>query len=114
MKGMASILVASSLLAMLSCALAWAPMSSFGKTRLAMVRQHKPCLETRSMSLSMKADSYDKAMLENPDDHITVVDGVPTIQYSPAETLAISESRYFIRKYMGSVLRALVSLHRLE
>ena len=64
----------------------------------------------RCVSISMKADSYDTAMLENPDDHITVVDGVPTIQYSPAETLAISESRYFIRKYMGSVLRALVSI----
>lgn len=61
----------------------------------------------RCVTISMKADSYDTAMLENPDDHITVVDGVPTIQYSPAETLAISESRYFIRKYMGSVLRAL-------
>ena len=29
------------------------------------------------MTLSMKADSYDTAMLENLDDHITVVDGVP-------------------------------------
>ena len=85
--------------AVISISFAWAPLGSMRRAT-----------GVNYVTLSMKADSYDTAMLENPDDHITVVDGVPTIQYSPAETLAICESRYFIRKYMGSVLRAIVSI----
>ena len=84
--------------AVMTMSFAWAPIGSMRRE-----------MGFKYVTISMKADSYDAAMLENPDDHVTVVDGIPTIQYSPAETLAISESRYFIRKYMGSVLRALVS-----
>ena len=80
----------------LTLALGWSIVGRTSRIRISCNR------------MKMMGDSYDTAMLENPDnDHITVVDGVPTIQYSPDETLAISESRYFIRKYMGSVLRAL-------
>jgi hypothetical protein len=65
--------------------------------------------QCRLMPLMM-ADSIDQAMFGCDDGgSITEVDGVKTVQYTAEETLAISEGRFYIRKYMGNVLRALVS-----
>ena len=65
--------------------------------------------QCRLMPLMM-ADSIDQAMFGCDDGgSITEVDGVKTVQYTAEEILAISEGRFYIRKYMGNVLRALVS-----
>lgn len=64
-----------------------------------------------NVKLPMAGDSIDIAMFEvDNSGSITEVDGVRTVQYTAEETLAISEARFYIRKYMGNVLRALVSV----
>ena len=64
-----------------------------------------------NVQLPMAGDSIDIAMFEvDNSGSITEVDGVRTVQYTAEETLAISEARFYIRKYMGNVLRALVSV----
>jgi hypothetical protein len=62
----------------------------------------------------MMTDSIDEAMLVagtgiGSEGSVVELDGISLVQYTPEETLAISEARYYIRKYMGAVLRALVS-----
>lgn len=83
------------------------PIKSIGRVE---VNRNGLVSENLRIEALMMADSIDVAMFGSDDGSSVVeVDGIKTVQYTAEETLAISEARFYIRKYMGNVLRALVS-----